>query len=254
MASWSNFFALNLGTVLSANGFASDQDQNPSPSVQVQSFLDGSVQTLPLDLDPFFQAMPMPGHKVAWFRLGRFPARIFARWGANESFLRKGNFGLNQGELQIQSPAGLAYLRFDRFGGIQLVSGDTIHNLTFGKSGAILTSSIAAGLQVGNTACTISQDGSASITQTDDRGNIVSQLTLDSENRMIADIKGDIILKSGTKIMIDAPGTLIGEGASDPSKDSAFVGGVSGAPDGTFPTDPSTGSPVPGSSTVRISS
>lgn len=240
---------LQYGRVVAVNGGAQTPDRRSSPTIGVKSYLDGSALTIPMSAAAWEQSQPLVGYKVLYLRFGRHQARVIKFWGNDEEFTRKGQFGLNAGEVFVQSPSGLGYLKLDQDGRVQLVSGDVTSELVFDDNGCTIQSSQMK-LHVSKDAVIeLLEDGSLLVERRDKDGNILASVALDTKNNLTIQAKEDVTIKA-KNIFLDG-NVAAGTGASDPTQRALFGNVVTAGPQGTHPVDFVTGAPIQGSTTVK---
>lgn len=239
------------GRVVAVNGGAQTPDRRASPTIGVKSYLDGSSLTIPMSAAAWDQCMPLVGYKVFYVRFGRHQSRVLKIWGNDEEFTRKGRFGLNAGEVFIQSPSGLAYLKLDQDGRVQLVSGDVTSAMTFDDDGCTIKSSQVQLQITKNSVIELLEDGSILVERRDQDGNVLASVGLDTKNNVTIQAKENVTIKA-KNIFLDGA-VFAGSGASDPNQRALFGDVVTGGPQGTHPTDFSTGAPILGSAKVKAS-
>lgn len=245
------YLDLQFGRVVAVDGSALTSDGRPCPTIGVKSYLDGSTQTIPMAAAAWEQSTPMVDYKVLYLSFGRHQTRVIKFWGNDEDFSRKGLFGLDPGEVFVQSPAGLGYLKLDQDGRVQLVSGDVTSDLTFDDLGCTIQSSQIK-LHISKSAVVeLLEDGSLLVERRDPEGLVLASVALDAKNNVTILAKEDITLRA-KNIYIDGKVSM-GPGSSDPATRGTFGSVVTGGPTGTHPSDYTTGAPILGSADVRSS-
>lgn len=244
-------FVLDFGTVVSVNGSATDRQGKFTPNIGVKSFLDGSDLTIPMAWAAWEQVQPIEGYKALFIRFGRHHNRLIKLWGNDEEFVRKGaRFGLNPGEVVIQSPKGLGYIKLDQAGRVQIVDGDTKNKLEFLDDGITIKAPQIFFRITDKSLMEMTEDGVITMQQFDGEGNVKASFQMDEQNRIILETDSDIILK-GKTIQLDGE-VFLGSGASEAAQRTLFQGVVSGSPLGTHPFDFTTGLPIKGSGGIKI--
>lgn len=239
-------FDFDVGTVVAVNTAA-----NP-PSIQVKLMKAGGSVAIPLSAAAWEQTVPIVGYRVFVVQFDTFQYRILKFWGNDEDFTRKGPYALNDGEVFIQSPSGLGYLKIDQDGRVQIIGGDMTASLEHGDSGTIIKSPIITLVSVGNAFVELTEAGEISLRQEDSDGNVKAFLSFDAKNNIMFKTSADVSIVA-TNIYLDGK-VWHGPGATDPATREKFSPVVTGAPIGTLPTDLTTGAPIPGSKTVMAAS
>ena len=219
------------------------------PMIKVRSFLDGSDVNIPwLPVGPD-QKMPVAGQEVLYYTFGGRNFRMVCFHGKNPPYIRKGQFGLNEGEFVVQSDAGLGYIKGSKDGSLELASGDAVTDVLLSDEGL---EAIAPGFSLktyGGASLIISEDSTISLERRSKDGKILSKVELDAKNNISMQADGDITLKA-KNIMLDG-NVKYGPGASDPNQAVLFGDVVTSGPGGTHPFDFVTGAPILGSGTVK---
>jgi hypothetical protein len=219
------------------------------PLVFVKSFLDGTVlpiEWLPIGAD---QKMPSAGNEVLYYRMGTYNTRIVSYYGNNDSHIRKGEFGLNEGEVVIQSDSGLGYLKLGEDGSTELVTGDAVSSLEGSNDGWAMKAPNITMETFGRCSIVLKEDGSISIQRTSGTGEVRAKIELDINDNVSVEAKGNLVLK-GKQILLDGE-VFFGLGASDQLKRSKFGDIVTAGPFGTHPLDFLSGAPIQGVSSVK---
>ena len=242
-----------LGTVLSADPNTKDISGNIIPSINIKCHLDSSTISMPMSSAAWNQVQPIPGYKVLFFRFGKHYARPVMFWGNDEDFMRKGEFGLNSGDVVVQSPVGYGYLRLANDGSVQLVGGDMTSILECLSSGGIQIQAPTIKIMTyGNSAVEMDEDGTISIVQMDASGEVQASFTMDTSYNISFISPSSVTIKA-PNIYLDG-NVSFGPGASDPSERAAFGNVVTSGPAGTLPFDLVSGAPIPGSQTIKAAS
>jgi hypothetical protein len=241
-----------IGRVISVDPNYKDAQGNVTPVVNIESIEEGGTFPIPLAAAAWNQVQPIPGYKVLYVRYGRHFSRIVAMWGNNEDFIRKGDSGLDVGDVVYQSPTGLCYLRLAASGEVQLVSGDMDSVFGHDDKGSYVKAPNITLQTYANTLVKLDEEGNITLSRVDSDGNPTASVVLDKDNNLKAVVDGDITLK-GKNIFLDG-NVSFGPGASDPSKRDSFGQVVTSGPGGTLPSDLVSGSPIPGSLSVKAAS
>ena len=241
-----------VGTVLSVTPDFTNSDGEASPSIQVQSDMDGGLFNIPLAQAAFEQNQPIRGYKVLFYRFGNQQTRAIKFWGREEEYIRKGEFGLNPGEVFIQSPTGFGYLKINQDGRVELVSGDQATSLSMDDQGFNTNTPSVLIKTVGNLTFEMLQDKTITLAVLDTDGNTLASLVFDKDTNISLKTEKDVTI-TGKNIYLDG-NVFVGTGASDPNKRLLFGNVVTAGPTGTHPFDIITGVPIQGSSTVKASS
>jgi hypothetical protein len=242
-----------LGTVLSADPYAKDATGNTVPSISVRCHLDSSTLTMPMSSAAWGQVQPIAGYKVLFFRFGPQYARPIMFWGNDEDFMRKGAAGLNPGDVVVQSPVGYGYLRLADDGSVQLVGGDMASLVSFLTDGTLQVQAPVLKLMTyANALISIDDAGVISMVRTDNDGNVTDSIVLDASHNAAITVQGDISLKA-ENIYLDGK-IFMGAGATVPATAAQFGEVVTSGPTGTYPADFVSGTPIPGSQTIKAAS
>jgi hypothetical protein len=241
---------IDLGQILSVNPLYINESGENVPSINVQSFLDGTVMPIPWLPIGAQQFQPKAGQGVIYVRMGNFSHRIVAFFGLNPEYIRKGQFGLNPGEVVVQSDSGLGYLKLSGDGRVELVTGDTTSRMEGSNSGWSFTSASVRMSTYSKTIFKINEDGSAAIERTLSNDAGVASIAMDKDGNISATTPVDITFK-GKNIYLDGK-VYLGPGASEPSRRSSSGLAVSSGQFGTYAFDFLTGAPIPGTGNVNI--
>lgn len=230
-----------------------DQYGDYHPTLSVQSFMDGGLLQIYLTPATWEQSLPVEGNYVCFIRFENNLARILKVWGNDTAPNRAGNkFGLFPGEVFIQSATGYGYLKIDRYGQITLTTGDQISDIQLNKNGIQAnTNQLLINTQAG-LIFEFSQDGEMFLQKLSPDGSTIdTQLSIDKEANFFISSSKDVSIKA-TNIYLD--GTVwCGQGASDSeTRTQNFGDAVSGGALGTSPLTPAPGSPLLGSSSVKV--
>jgi hypothetical protein len=219
------------------------------PMVKVRSFLDGSdvnIPWLPIGAD---QKMPVAGQEVLYYTFGGRNYRMVCFHGKNPAYIRKGQFGLNEGEFVVQADNGLGYVKGGQDGSIELASGDAVTDVLLSDEGMAV---IAPSLDIntyGGARLTIAEDSTISIERRSKGDKILARVALDTKNNIDIQADGDVRIKA-QNILLDG-NVKYGPGATDPTQSALFGDVVTAGPGGTHPFDFVTGAPILGSSSVK---
>jgi hypothetical protein len=238
-----------VGEVVGIDVFHKTASGVTVPMIKVISFLDGSdvdLPWLPVGTD---QKMPLAGQEVLYYTFGGRNFRMVCFHGKNPSYIRKGQFGLNEGEFVVQSDAGLGYLKGSKDGSLELASGDAVTDVLLSDDGMDVVAPEFSLKTYGGASLIISEDGTISLERRSKDDNIVSKVELDAKSNIIIQAKGDVTIKA-TNILLDG-NVKYGPGASDPNQAILFGDVVTAGPGGTHPFDFVTGAPILGSSSVK---
>lgn len=219
------------------------------PLVFVKSFLDGTVlpvEWLPIGAD---QKMPTAGNEVLYYRMGTYNTRIVAYYGNNDPHIRKGEFGLNEGEVVVQSDSGLGYLKLGNDGSAELVTGDAVSSLEGSNDGWAMKAPNISMETFGRCSITLKEDGSIVLQRTSGTGEVRAKMELDINDNVSVEAKGNLVVKA-KQILLDGE-VFFGPGASDPLKRAKFGDVVTGGPFGTHPLDFVTAAPIQGVGSVK---
>ncbi len=240
---------LFVGQVVAIDPLSSDSKGTNIPVVHVKSFLDGAVipiPWLPIGAD---QSMPMVGQLALYYRVGTHDSRIVCFHGTNQANIRKGIFGLNAGEACFQSDSGGGFLKVSADGSVSLVTGDAVTSLEGGDDGwQMKAPNIVLGTY-GRCSLTLSEDGSIKLQKISSDGSVLANFEIDKDNNVNMVSTGNLSLKA-KKILLDGE-VLFGPGATDPKQSMMFGDVVTSGPFGTHPMDFVSGSPIPGSGSVK---
>lgn len=219
------------------------------PVVFVKSFLDGAI--LPIEWTPIgaLQTMPMVGQQVLYYRMGTYDTRIVAYYGNNEPHIRKGEFGLNEGEVVVQSDSGLGYFKAGQDGSVEFVTGDCVSSLEGSDDGWAMKSSNILMETFGGCSLRLKEDGSVVLQRAGEDGVVQVKIELDTKNNVSVEALGNLAIKA-KQILLDGE-VFFGPGASDPLQRAKFGSVVTGGPFGTHPLDFVTAAPILGSASVK---
>lgn len=239
----------STGQVVSIDTLNKDARGVTIPLVFVKSFLDGAV--LPIEWSPIGadQKMPVSGQQVLYYRMGTYDTRIVAYYGNNEPHIRKGEFGLDEGEVVVQSDSGLGYLKLGQDGSTELVTGDAVSALEGSNEGWSMKGPNITMETFGRCSISLKEDGSISLQRTSENGEVRAKIELDTKDNVSAEAKGNLVFK-GSKIILDGE-VFFGPGASDPLQQAKFGTVVTAGPFGTHPLDFLTATPIQGSPKVK---
>jgi len=238
-----------LGVVLAVNPLAKDASGNDSPAVTVQSQEDGSLIPIPLANTAFFQFVPPVGTHVLFVRIGRHQARIVQMYGSNEDFIRKGPFALQEGEVMVQSPTGLGYLKIDQSGKVSLISADG-NTFEHREDVSQLRAPAIRFITDEETVIEIRDDSSIRLERFDTDGETVASFIMDAKNNISFEALEDVNIKA-KNIYLDG-NIWMGPGAQDTIQRKFFGDLVTGGPFGTYPFDSPYSIPITGSGTVKV--
>jgi len=240
-----------VGRVMSVDTFRKMSSGEIVPMVKVRSYLDGSDVEIPwLPIGPT-QFMPVAGQDVLYYCFDGRSYRMVCFHGANPSWIRKGQFGLNEGEFVVQADAGLGYIKGSKDGSVEIASGDSVTDVLLSDDGL---EAIAPGFSLatyGGASLVIAEDSTISLERKSKDGTILSSISLDKNNNASIVAQGDVKIK-GTNIFLDGYVTM-GPGATDPAQASKFAPVVTAGPMGTWPFDLMTGTPIQGTPIIKAS-
>jgi hypothetical protein len=222
------------------------------PLIFVKSFLDGAV--LPIEWAPVGaqQIMPMAGQQVLYYRMGVYDTRIVAYYGNNEPHIRKGEFGLNEGEVVVQSDSGLGYFKASQDGSVELVTGDVVTTLEGNNEGWVAKGPNISLETFGGCSIELKEDGSITLQRTSENNEVKAKIVLDTKDNVSVEAKGNLVVKA-KQILLDGE-VFFGPGASDPLQQVKFGEVVTSGPFGTYPLDFTTSAPIPGNPKVKAGS
>ena len=240
---------LDWGTIANINSQALDSQGTPTPSISVKSFSDGSVLTIPLASPAWGQFQPIEGMKVLFVRFGSHQSRVICFWGNNDTFIRTGEFAMNPGEVQIQSPSGLGYLKLGQDGTVLLVGGNMADSFEVSADGITARASNLTWKTYKNSVFQLAEDGSITVTQYDNAGTVTANININKDTSISIYSAVSIALKS-PNIYIDGK-VYMGTGASDPTARLLFGDVVTAGIFGTHPVDYVSGTPIVGSQTIK---
>ncbi len=244
-----------LGRVISVDPTATDANGNPSPTVNVLSFMDGARLSIPMAPAAWEQTLPVAGLHVLYIRYGargNHWSRIVKMWGVGESTSRKGVSALSPGEVFIQAPTGLGYIKIDQDGRVTLVTGDTTASLEMSDEG-VLGKAIAFKFSTPEGLLfELGDDGKVTLERRTEDGELLSSLVMDENNNIMFEAKGDVSIKA-KNIYLDG-NVYAGPNATQDVARLAFGNVVTSGPGGTHSFDYTTGSPINGSQTVKAAS
>ncbi len=241
-------FNFLYGTVMAIDNSAVDGNGNIVPTIHIKSDLAGEMLPVPWVPSGPMQIMPMVGHRAFVVRIADYDNRLIHHWGNNAAHIRKGDFGLSEGEAVFQSDSGLGYVKLDKSGGVELVTGDTSSTMRGDADGWNMDAPNITLQTAGGMVLALTENGEGSLAKVDANGKKTSHITLDKDENLTIDIKGDIVLK-GKKIALDGK-VAYGPGASDPTVAAGFGKVVTAGPAGTHQFDYVTGAPIIGSENV----
>jgi len=247
---------IDLGIIQSVNPDYINASGDNVPVVNVQSLLDGKSMPVPWLPIGAQQYQPETGQGVIFIRLGDFGHRILTFIGLNPAYIRKGQFGLNAGEVVVQSDSGLGYAKFSSDGRVELVTGDTTCHLEGSTAGWSFTSASVNMQTYGKTAFAINAYGSFSVVRTISSdgtpGSVSGTVTIgfDANGNVTISTPADLTLL-GKQIFIDGQ-IWLGPGASVESNRVNSGPAVTTGPVGSYPFDFMSGNPIPGVSKVNI--
>lgn len=244
-----------VGRVLSVDPTATDANGNPTPTINVLSFTDGSRFSIPLAAAPWEQTLPLPGMHVLYIRYGNRGnhwSRIVKMWGIGEATSRKGVSALDEGEVFIQSPAGLGFLKMDQNGGVSVVTGDTTASLDMSDEGFIAEALAFSFTTPSGIKFDLRDDGSVQLQRLNAEKEVLYSFGADAKNNIMVEAKADLTLKA-QNIFLDG-NVFAGPQASQSQARLAFGTVVTAGPTGTHPFDYVSGAPIMGSNTVKAAS
>ena len=241
-----------VGKIISIDTFRKMSSGETVPMLKVRSFLDGSDVEIPwLPIGPD-QKMPMINQEVLYYTYGGRSYRMVAFHGNNPDWIRKGKFGLNEGEFVMQSDSGLGYVKGAQDGSIEVASGDAISHALFSDEGVSMEAPEFTLKGYGGCTLKLGEDSVISLERKSKDGTIQSKVELDASNNVNIEAVGDVSIKA-ENIYLDG-NVKAGPGATDAARSALFGNVVTGGPTGTHPLDFVTGAPILGSNTVKASS
>jgi hypothetical protein len=245
-------YEIQVGKVLSVSQVA-DSTGAVHPTIHVQSFLDGGTMDIPLAPAAWEQSLPIEGYIVCFLRYGNFQTRILKIWGRDEEFTRAGyEFGLFPGEVFIQSPQGLGYLKIDRNGDIALTNGDQTSSLNLGGSETRMDVPRLYVNTISGVVLETTSDGMFNVQKTDlETGAVSAYVKIDKDANVLLYSTKDVSIKA-RNIYLDGV-VWAGSGATDSTSRLLFGDVVTAGLMGTHPFDFATGIPIQGSSKVKAS-
>jgi hypothetical protein len=238
-----------VGRVVSVDTFTQFSNGQVIPTLKVQSYLDGTfvdITWLPIGAD---QKMPQANQDVLYVTLGGRSPRIVSYWGTNAPHIRKGAFGLNEGEVVVQSDSGLGYLKLADDGSVELTTGDAITDLLLNDDGLQGTAPAFIFKGYAGNVVSINEDSTISLARMDSSGAVLSQVLMDADNNVSIQAPKGTFSILAKDILLDGA-VKYGPGATDPEQAALFGRVVTSGPGGTYPFDFLTGIPIPGSSSV----
>ena len=245
--------SFDIGSIVSINPQSKDKFGRPSPSGSVKSSSSGATLEIPTRDPSWAQIQPSLGSLVLFMSFRKYEHRVIKYWSNFEDFLRHGESALNSGEIVIQSPSGLGYLKLDQDGRVQVVTGDTGSVLDMGIDGTSVQSPNIKFFTIKGTSIEIFEDNSLKISQvdtTDEELPEKASLFFSPENEISVTSTKSISIKA-PEIHIDGEKIFIGKGATEKESRELFGKAVSSGENGTYPFN-SSGVEVPGSSSVRL--
>lgn len=239
-----------VGQVIAVDSLATDPRGLTIPVVFVKSFLDGAV--LPIQWTPIGadQNMPMPGQQVLYYRIGTYDTKIVCFHGNNPEHIRKGEFGLNPGEAILQSDSGLGFVKAGQDGSVAMVTGDATASIDGNDKGWEIKGSNILLETFGLCSISLNEDGSLVLQRTSKNGDVKAKIELDTKDNVSIEAQGNLVIKA-KQIRLDGE-VFLGSGASDEAQSQKFGTAVTSGPFGTYPLDFVTGSPIPGSQSVKV--
>lgn len=242
-----NFFT---GTVVGIDVNRTFSTGQNVPVILVRSE-DGSPVSLPWLPTGTKQEMPINGQEVLYYTTDGANFRIAAIHGKNPDYIRKGRFGLNQGEAVWQGDAGQGYVKTSEDGSMDVVSGGAVSSIHMDDDGIEIQAPSISLKGYANCVLQLNEDGSITLGTIDTNGNVIGGITRDANGNysIVAktfSVKADNILLDGN--------VSYGPGATDPTTAAEFGMVVTAGPGGTYPFDLLSGAPIPGSKTVKAAS
>lgn len=245
-------YSFGTGKIIAVDPQAVDYLGNSLPTIHVQSDEDGGLLAIPLTHPLFAQYMPVVGMLVFYVRRGTHWTRAVTMWGTGELLSRQGLWALNEGEFFIQAPRGLAYIKADQNGKLTMVCGDTTSVYEIGPEGVTLTTLSVNFSTTSGVVLQMSETGELTLLRQDSNGKVRASIKMDSRDNIVCEAQGDVSIKA-KNIYLDG-NISVGPGATDPTQRAKFGNVTTSGPFGTYPTDYTTGGPIPGSQTFKASS
>jgi hypothetical protein len=231
------------GRVVSVDTMARDSNGAVLPVIHVKADVDGSNLAIPWLPAASFQYQPVAGEVVEFSKLGNHDIRIVQFYGNNTDVIRKGEFGLNPGEVVVQSTTGKGFIKLGQSGEVGIVTGDTTTTLEGNDEGWEMSAPNVSIISFGNARFEILEDGSITAYRLDDDGNIKSKIEMDTEDNVSVECKGDFKVRA-SRILLDGK-VSFGPGATTPEKEAKFGNVLTGGPYGKHPFDFLTGAAIP---------
>lgn len=241
-----------VGEVIAVDSQFKDARGVNVPVVFVKSFLDGAIipiQWTPIGAD---QNMPMNGQQVLYYRIGTYDTKIVCFHGNNPAHVRKGKFGLDEGEAVVQSDAGLGFFKAGQDGSVALVTGDVTSSIDGNDSGWNIKGPNILLETFGRVSISLKEDGTLTVQRTSEKGEVKAKIELDTKDNVSIEALGNLVVKA-KQIRLDGE-VFLGPGASDPTKSQKFGNLVTTGPFGTYPLDFVTGTPIPGNPNIKAGS
>lgn len=244
-------YEIQLGTVI-AVGQEVDAYGTAHPAVYVKSAYDGGL--IPIQLAPaaWEQSMPVAGSRILFVRQGNHATFVIKIFGTDPDTARKGTqFGLEEGEVFIQSATGYGYLKIDKYGQITLTTGDQTSDIQLNGTGAHINSTQFEVITQSGLVFNLTQDGTINLQKLSSDGSTVkSQILVDKDGNLFISSEKDVSIKA-QNIYLDGK-VWLGQGSTDANtRVSSFGDVVSGGPTGTSPLTPAPGAPLLGSGAVK---
>ncbi len=245
-------YKFGKGTVIAIDTAWKDTRGEVIPMLFIKAFQDGQVLPIPWLPIGAEQNMPMRGQQVLYYIFGSYDTGIVRVYGNNAPHIRKGAFGLNEGEAILQSDSGKGYYKAASDGRLVLATGDSASTAEADSDGWVFESPNFTIDCFGVCKLAMNSDGSVSLTTGKPKAEPEVKVLIGKDRSVSVETTSDITMKAGGKIMLDGQTVLLGPGASDPTKAALFGDVESAGKGGTHPFDYMTGAPIAGSSAVKV--
>ncbi len=242
-----------VGRVVGIDTLHVDPAGNNIPIMFVRSFVDGNLLNVPWLPDASEQNMPTRNQKILYFRVGNHDTYHVKTYGNNGPHIRKGKFGLDEGEFVHQSEAGKGYIKGDKLGRLLGATGDAASSFTADQDGWTFQSPNFTIDCFGVCTMQMKSDGSYRLAMGDKGKDPDVVIEVSKDRKISMTTISDIVMKAGGKIVLDGD-WVAGPGASDPEKAALFGKVVTAGPGGTHPFDLATGEPIKGSDSGSVAS
>jgi hypothetical protein len=198
--------------------------------------------------------MPLNNQEILYYTIDGMNYRIAQIHGKNPDYIRKGQFGLDQGEFVVQSDSGQGYLKGSADGSMQTVSGGALSSQLLNDDMAQMNGPQASLQNNSGLSHVLAEDNSATLQLVDAQGNVLWSFVVDADKNMtFSSPQGTLTMLFG-QILLDASKIAIGPGASDTTTAQNFGLAVTSGPGGTLPFDLVSGAPIPGSTSISVAS